>query len=526
MKKSYLSLLAALSLSIFAAGCSSSASESSQDSSETSAVSDTDDTSESSETLNSAESTSETSGLSDSASEQSPETEEAGIYINGRIVDLSEEGDVNLDLLSVEEGITVTVVYENDEQVYINGEEYTDSIELDVSAITRDEVIEVEIADGEETSDYTINLMPSTFGDFTTEGESQTEGDYYLSTYDEDVNYIFKLDNEGNLIFYKETDDNALDFRKQYNSSGEVRYTYLQYMENSFCGIGGINPGCVVVMDEDYNVIDELYYQTSDGEDALVDPHGFIYIDDGHYILTSYEDVVVEDIPEDLEAEDDSAYLAVLYVQEVQDGEVLWEFCSQDYETFLYATTTVTWDESTEECYDYMHFNSMYIDNDDNLLISCRNINSIIKVSRETGDLIWILGGSEDEFGLTDDQLFSKQHSIIVIDDGSYMLFNNANDAVNEGTDEVSSIIKLKVDEETMTVTEYEKTDTEFYSNYMGAIRELDSENGIYLYSVGGNYNDEVPEYSMIEYSETEGNLFTFRFDDGYRRLYCANKCV
>ena len=485
---------AALVLLIFAAGCSSSDSDISADS----------------ESISGSEETSE----------------EPGIYINGNRIDLTEDGgSIDLDLLSVEDGITVSAVKEGEEEISVNGEEYTDPVTLDVSAITRDETIDIEITDDTGTVDYTINLMPSSFLDYTTEGESQTAGDYYLTTYDEEVNYIFKLDNQGNLIFYKETGENALDFRKQYNSEGEVRYTYLQYLENSFCGIGGINPGCVVIMDENYDVIEEVYYQTSDGEEIMIDPHGFIYIDDGHYILAAYEDIVVEEIPEELGAQDDSAYLAVLYIQEIQDGEVLWEFCSQDYEKFLSATTAVTWETSMEECSDYMHFNSMYIDNDDNLLISCRNINSIIKVSRQTGELIWILGGSEDEFGLTEDQVFSRQHSIIVTDDGSYMLFNNANEEVEAGKTEVSSIIKLKVDEETMTVTEYSKTDTEFFSNYMGAIRELDSENGIYLYSAGGDYTGGIPEYSMIEYSETEGYLFTFRFNEGNRRLYCANKC-
>ena len=501
MKKSCFYTTAALAILIFAAGCSSSSSDASADSSQASAD-------------------------SESASVSGETAINSEIYINGNLIDLTGEGaSIDLTLLSVENGVEVSAVTEDDEQIFVNGEEYTGPVSLDVTAIMRDETISIEITNDEGTADYTINLMPSTLPDYTTEGESQTDGDYYLTTYDEEVNYIFKLDNQGNLIFYKETGDNALDFRKQYNSDGEVRYTYLQYLENTFCGIEAINPGCVVVMDENYTVIDELYYQASDGEEIMIDPHGFIYIDDGHYILTAYEDIVVEDIPEDLGAQDDSAYLAVLYVQEVQDSEVLWEFCSQDYEEFLYATAMVTWDASTDECYDYMHFNSMYIDNDDNLLISCRNIDSIIKVSRQTGELIWILGGSEDEFGLTEDQLFSRQHSIIVTDDGSYMLFNNANTQVSEGKTDVSSIVKLKVDEETMTVTEYSETDTEFYSNYMGAIRELDSESGIYLYSAGGNYLEGIPEYSMIEYSETEGYLFTFRFDEGYRRLYCANKC-
>ncbi len=449
---------------------------------------------------------------------------EPGIYINGTLLTLAEAGETDLDLLSVEEGITVTAVPEDGEEISINGEAADEEVFLDIDAITREETIEIEITDKEGTSSYTVNLMPSTFGDFTTEGESATEGDYYLSTYDEDVNYIFKLDGSGNLIFYKKTGENALDFRKQYNSDGEVRYTYLLYLENSFCGISGINPGCVVVMDESYAVIDEIYYQTSDGEDRMIDPHGFIYIDDGHYILTSYVDEVVETVPDDLDAVNVSAYLAVLYVEEVQDGEILWEFCSRDYSEFLSATTVVDWSDSVSECYDYMHFNSMYIDQDENLLVSCRNCNSILKLSREDGSLIWILGGTEDEFGLTEDQLFSKQHSIIVTDDGSYMFFNNANDEVASGAAEVSSVIRLRVDEETMVVSVFVETDTAVYSNYMGSIRELDSENGIYLYAVGGNWTGTIPEWSMIEYSDEGEQLFTFRFDEGSRLLYCANK--
>lgn len=451
-------------------------------------------------------------------------TVESGIFLNGRAISFAENGDTELELLSVENGITVETDTDGDRQVRVNGETVEDSLYLDITSITRDAALEFEITEQGKTAAYTVKLMPSAFRDYTVEGESAAAGDYYMSTYDESTNFVYKLNNRGDLIFYKETGDNALDFRKEYNSDGEIRYTYMLYQEQAFCGIKGINPGCVVVMDENYDVIDELYYQTPEGEDRKIDPHGFIYLDDGHYILTSYVDTTVEDIPEDLNAKDDSAYLAVLYIQEIQDGEVLWEFCSQDYPEFCHATTEVKWSASTDACYDYVHFNSMYIDNDGNLLVSCRNINSILKLSREDGSLLWILGGAEDDFGLTEEQLFSKQHSIIVTADGSYMLFNNADDEVDAGTAKYSSVVRLKVDEETMTVTEYSKTESDFYSSYMGAIRELDGENGIYLWSVGGNYY-KTPEYSMIEYSETEGVLFKFRFDGGNRRLYCANKC-
>ena len=490
----------------------------------------------------------QSSETDDTSETEQPDTTitdpDTGIYINGRAILFAEEGNTDLPLLSVEDGITVQVVKSGDEQVTVNEEIVDDSVFLDISAITRDSVIEIEITDGDAVTTHTVNLMPSTFLDYTTKGESTTDGDFYLSTYDLSTNYIFKLNNQGDLIFYKaitktdadgnEVNTNGLDFRKQYTSSGEVRYTYMPYLEDSFADgdCAGINPGCVVVMNENYDVIDEIYYTDGNGEEILIDPHGFIWIDEGHYILTAYKQEVV-DVPEDLGATDNRADLAVLYIEEIKDGEVLWEFSSADYEKFLYESNSITWSASTDRCHDYVHFNSMSIDTDDNLLVSCRHLDSILKISRTDGTLMWQLGGDYDDFGLTDDQLLSYQHSIILTDDGSYMLFDNANTAVANGNAEYSSVIRLTVDEDTMAVTDFTRYQVvDFFSIYMGAIREVDSENSVYLWSVGGNYSTDSttpPEWSMVEYAETEdGEItynFCFRFNEGRRRLYCSNKC-
>lgn len=53
------------------------------------------------------------------------ETEQAleeGVYINGKAIELTEGGNVDLPALSVENGITVQVVAAEDETVYVNGE--------------------------------------------------------------------------------------------------------------------------------------------------------------------------------------------------------------------------------------------------------------------------------------------------------------------------------------------------------------------------------------------------------------------
>lgn len=103
------------------------------------------------------------------------------------------------------------------------------------------------------------------------------------------------------------------------------------------------------------------------------------------------------------------------------------------------------------------------------------------------------------------------QHSIIMTESGGYMLFDNADTANWAGEADTSSVIRLTVDEENMTVTDFVRYSVlDYFSNYMGAIRELDAENSVYLWSVGGNYSidsDTPPEWSMIEYTETDGGV-------------------
>lgn len=466
------------------------------------------------------------------------------IYLNGNALSFAQEGNTNLKCLSVENGITIDVEKPKGVEISVNGQPVEQKLVMGIAAITREDTLKFEIKTGEETKTHTVNLMPANFPDYTTEGESTTDGDYYLSTYDMGISYIFKLNNKGELIFYKSSTKpgengariytNALDFTKQYTSDGKVRYTYMPYLAGAFADgdCAGINPGSVVVMDENYNVIDEVYYKGDKGEDIMIDPHGFVWIDEDHYILTAYKQMTV-DVPEDLGASDNKADLAVLFIQEIKDGEVLWEFNSADYEQFLYESNSVTWEKSMERCYDYVHFNYMDIDKDGNLLVSCRHLDAILKISREDGSLMWQLGGDYDEFKLTEAQKFSYQHSIIVADNGDYMLFDNANTAVESKAAEYSSVIRMTVDEKNKTVTAFERHNVlDFYSIYMGAIREIDAENEVYLYSVGGNYvtdKNNPPQWSMIEYTIGEDgkveHIFKFRFNEGFRRLYSSNKC-
>lgn len=77
---------------------------------------------------------------------------------------------------------------------------------------------------------------------------------------------------------------------------------------------------------------------------------------------------------------------------------------------------------------DYVHFNSMRLNEDGDLVCSFRHLNSILCLDRtdEDGQILWILSGNGDQFGLSDTEKTSSQHYATL--DGSYLTdFDNGN---------------------------------------------------------------------------------------------------
>ena len=77
---------------------------------------------------------------------------------------------------------------------------------------------------------------------------------------------------------------------------------------------------------------------------------------------------------------------------------------------------------------DYVHFNAMRMNEDGDLIISCRHLSSILCLDRSKNEdqIKWILSGAADEFGLTEDQKTSCQHYASL--DGDYItVFDNGN---------------------------------------------------------------------------------------------------
>lgn len=99
---------------------------------------------------------------------------------------------------------------------------------------------------------------------------------------------------------------------------------------------------------------------------------------------------------------------------------------------------------------DYIHVNSVQSDTDSTWIISCRNLDQVIKVHKESGEILWRLGGVGNQFNFTNDSLrFSAQHSVHLHDNGRLSLFDNGNCK----TIKISRALVYTLNQEDKTIT-------------------------------------------------------------------------
>lgn len=109
------------------------------------------------------------------------------------------------------------------------------------------------------------------------------------------------------------------------------------------------------------------------------------------------------------------------WLQEVgPDGEVLLDWNSRDHVDRVN-------DPILNALGDYAHLNSMQVMSDGNLLLSFRHLNQVMKIDRDTGDVIWRLGGKRSDFTFDDDPLGGPcaQHTARELATGEIQIFDN-----------------------------------------------------------------------------------------------------
>jgi hypothetical protein len=162
------------------------------------------------------------------------------------------------------------------------------------------------------------------------------------------------------------------------------------------------------------------------------------------------------------------------------DGQTTWTWKSLDHIPVTDATSDINLRQSV---IDYIHPNSIWLDTDGNILVSCRHLDEVIKVSRSTGAVMWRWGGSGskgNEFTWLNDTKdgftgFSHQHTVQRLADGTILMFDNGN--LRPGG--ASRAVKYRINEVTKTaerVWEYDRFGS-VVSQSMGSAEELSNGN-------------------------------------------------
>ena len=344
--------------------------------------------------------------------------------------------------------------------------------------------------------------LPDDFPGLTVHQYGETaEGNVFL-TVSTDISgvgyYVFMIDNEGNVQGYKELEeDYSYDFKMQPNGL----LTYAQFLSHHTYTGGG---NCVhMLLDQEMNEIGS--YQMKNG--YIAEAHDFQILPNGHVLMFGYY-MTQMDLTEVVDGGYPDAKVSGGVIQELDDeGNVIFQWKSWDH----YAPEEYDWRRADRQTVSAFHLNTINMDVDGNIIFATPGFTK--KLSRQTGEIMWHLGGNENEFDFigVDSTTGVGQvtgHAFYRLKNGNFLIYDNAGRGPDNPDSEVH---EYKIDEEGKTA---ELIWTYNYPTPIGAWHRGNAyrmPNGNTIIGWGGASGDTIPTCTEID---PEGNiLFEVYFD-------------
>jgi hypothetical protein len=322
---------------------------------------------------------------------------------------------------------------------------------------------------------------------------------------------LLVMNQSGKVLQKLTTPGEALDFAR-WTINGKTRYTYIVSSPNAFRPPGDVQgAGYAIIADSNLNTLQTINFIPYAPEifpsNQGLDVHEFILISDSDYITLTYFWKYPTNIPAYLNPASNVSVLAPV-IEEVRNGAVVFHWDGSG-DTSFYANSIFDNDfQDTTTPQDYMHMNSIFIDpTDSNLICSMRHQDQIIKINKQTGAIMWRLGGKNSDFPLTSDQQFLYQHDCTLTDSNqTLMLFDNG-DAVARPYSRVCEF-HLNFTDNTVTSFKYFNI-PEPFTELTGSVQKFGDE-----YFIGGgtaNYMLDINYNTGEKIIEFIGNLASYR---------------
>ncbi len=205
---------------------------------------------------------------------------------------------------------------------------------------------------------------------------------------------------------------------------------------------GGIGSGEIVMADATYQEIARLQAangRTIDLHECQITPQGtpLVFAD---AVVPAASVIGSEGVSSPVPAQ--VMYCAIQEI-DIASGALLWEWHTVDHIALDESVVQPTKDE----IYDYVHANSIDLEADGSLLVSARNTSALYKIDRQSGEIVWRLGGRRSDFAMGPGTAFGYQHDARRRPDGTLTLFDD------ETPPTPARGLVLRLDEQAMTAS-------------------------------------------------------------------------
>ena len=216
--------------------------------------------------------------------------------------------------------------------------------------------------------------------------------------------YLVMYNNQGRPVFFKNIPPTSTDFKLQENGL----LTYFDAGSRKF-----------FALDSTFAVIDSFWVQNG----FTTDEHDIKFLRNGNVLLIGY-DFKFFDMSLVVPGGDRNASVVVDVLQEIdKKKQVVFEWKAYEHYKLTDVGPEVT---LTDPSFLHSHINSIDLDLDSNLVVSARNLEEITKIDRKSGNILWRLGGKNNQFKFVNDSIgFSAQHSASILPNGNLILFDN-----------------------------------------------------------------------------------------------------
>lgn len=273
-----------------------------------------------------------------------------------------------------------------------------------------------------------LDTLPANFPKITIDSiNNPAPGYIFMNTINTgDISKIYNviLDNQGKVFYYMKPFTGAVDFKMQPN--GRFSYGFPIKLGDKYQAGPILVQNVMVVeiiLDSNFKKIDEVQMQNG----YLADIHDFQILPNGNYLLIAYEGNPV-DMSKLIEGGNPNAIVVGTVIQELdKNKKCVFQWRSMDYIPIL-----ETHDNPLNTTFEHVHGNSVFLDNDGNLIVSLPTTLEIVKLNMITGQIMWHLGGIHNDFEILGEHetnkpvYFAMQHDVKRLQNGNMLFYDNS----------------------------------------------------------------------------------------------------